>query len=75
VIELNANPQRLDIDWTWIPYCLEKGVMIAINPDAHSKESIHYIKYGVAMARKGGLTKSMCINTKSLAEFHQWVSL
>ena len=75
VIELNANPQRLDIDWTRIPYCLDKGVMIAINPDAHSKESIHYIKYGVAMARKGGLTKSMCINTKSLSEFHQWVSI
>ncbi len=74
VIELNANPQRLDLDWTWIPYCMDKGVMIAVNPDAHSKESVHYIKYGVAAARKGGLTKSMCLNTKSLSEFHQWVT-
>jgi len=72
-IELNANPQRLDIDWTWIPYCLEKDVMIAINPDAHSKESIHYIQYGVAAARKGGLLRSRCLNTKSLSEFRLWL--
>jgi DNA polymerase (family X) len=73
VIELNANPQRLDIDWTHIPYCMEKGVMIAINPDAHSKESIHYIRHGVAAAQKGGLTKAMCLNTMSRAEFEVWV--
>lgn len=74
VMELNANPQRLDIDWTWIPYCMDKGVMIAINPDAHSKESIHYIRYGTAAARKGGLTKDMCLNTKSLSEFMIWLN-
>lgn len=74
VIELNANPQRLDIDWKWIPYCMEKGVMVTINPDAHSKESIHYINYGIAAARKGGLLKSMCLNSKSLLEFDQWLN-
>ena len=74
VMELNANPQRLDIDWSWIPYCLEKGVMISINPDAHSKESIHYIKYGTIVARKGGLTKEMCLNTKSLSEIITWMN-
>jgi len=74
VIELNANPQRLDLDWTWIPYCMERGVQIAINPDAHSKESIHYIRYGVAAARKGSLTSEMCLNTKSLPEFITWLS-
>lgn len=73
VIELNANPQRLDIDWKWIPYCMEKEVLIAINPDAHSKESIHYIRYGTTVARKGGLTPEMCLNTKSLSEFTSWL--
>ena len=74
VIELNANPQRLDLDWTWIPYALDKHVKVSINPDAHSKESIHYIKYGVAAARKGGLTKDMCLNTLNKEAFDLWLS-
>ncbi len=73
-IELNANPQRLDLDWTWIPYALDKHVKVSINPDAHSKESIHYIKYGVAAARKGGLTKDMCLNTLNKEAFDLWLS-
>lgn len=73
VMELNANPQRLDIDWTWVPYCMEKGVKISINPDAHSREAIHYIKYGVAAARKGGLTREMCLNTLSREDFTHWL--
>ena len=73
VIELNANPHRLDLDWEYIDYAIEKGVKIAINPDAHSKEAIHYIKYGVAAARKGGLTKENCLNTMDLASFQDWV--
>ncbi len=68
-IELNANPYRLDLDWTWIPYALEKGVKIAINPDAHSQEGIHHIKFGVASAGKGGLTKEMCVNCLTVEEF------
>ncbi len=68
-IELNANPYRLDLDWTWIPYALEKGVKISINPDAHSKEGIHDIRYGVLAARKGGLTQAMCLNTGNSQDF------
>ncbi len=63
-IELNANPYRLDIDWTWIPYAMEKGVQISINPDAHSTGGINDIKYGVCAARKGGLTANGCWNSK-----------
>ncbi|HMR88071.1 MAG TPA: helix-hairpin-helix domain-containing protein [Saprospiraceae bacterium] len=74
VMELNANPQRLDIDWTWISYCMEKDVLVSINPDAHSKESIHYVKYGVEAARKGGLTKKACLCAKSRYEFDAWLS-
>lgn len=68
-IELNANPHRLDIDWKWIPYCMEKGVLISINPDAHSINGIDDIKYGVASARKGGLRKEFCLNAGSVEIF------
>lgn len=68
-IELNANPYRLDLDWTWIPYATEKGVLISINPDAHSTQGILDIHYGVLAARKGGLTKEQCLNAFSALDF------
>ncbi len=68
VMELNANPWRLDLDWTWIPYCLEKGVMISINPDAHSTQGLLDIKYGVMVARKAGLPRKMTLNALSVDE-------
>lgn len=71
-IELNANPYRLDLDWSWIPYALEKGVLIAVNPDAHSREGIHDIHYGVLSARKGGLTREMCLNCLGVDAFDAW---
>ena len=61
-IELNANPYRLDLDWTWIPYAVERGVKISINPDAHATGGIDDIRYGVLAARKGGLTVGGCWN-------------
>jgi len=67
-IELNAHPYRLDIDWRWIYYCLEKGVKVSINPDAHHKEGFHDMKFGVYAARKGMLTKEMCLNALDLNE-------
>ncbi len=72
-IELNANPYRLDLDWTWIPYALEKGVLISVNPDAHSKEGIHDMHFGVLSARKGGLTAETCLNAKPLVAFEKWL--
>lgn len=68
VMELNANPYRLDIDWIWIDYCLERGVMISINPDAHSTEGLLDIRYGVMMGRKAGLPADMTLNALPLAE-------
>jgi len=68
-IELNANPYRLDLDWTWIEYARKKGVIIAINPDAHSVEGIKDIRFGVNVARKGGLQISECLNTLSAEDF------
>ncbi len=62
-IEMNANPQRLDMDYTWIRKATDKGVMISINPDAHSKHGIHDIRYGVIAARAGGLEKVNTLNS------------
>ncbi|UBM59775.1 PHP domain-containing protein [Marinilongibacter aquaticus] len=71
VMEINASPYRLDIDWRWIPYCMEKGVMLSVNPDAHKIEGFQDMHYGVAVARKGGLTKDMCFNALSLEEIEK----
>lgn len=72
-IELNANPWRLDLDWSWIPYAMEKGVPICINPDAHSKEGVHDIHFGVLSARKGGLTNEACLNTRNTDDFAKFL--
>ena len=73
VIELNAHPYRLDIDWRWIPYCLEKGVMISINPDAHQLKGYHDMYYGTLAARKGLLTKDNCLNAMNLNTFENYL--
>ncbi len=72
-IELNANPYRLDIDWRWIDYCMEKGVWISINPDAHETAGYHDMEFGVISGRKGGLVKSSVLNALSLKEFENWL--
>lgn len=73
IIEINANPYRLDLDFTWIPYALEKGVMISVNPDAHNIDGIGDIHFGVLSARKGGLTKQMTWNCMTLSEIESWL--
>jgi DNA polymerase (family 10) len=72
VIEINANPLRLDLDWRWHQYALDKGVMLSINPDAHRKEGFLDMHYGVIVARKGGLYKEKCLNALSLQEIQQY---
>jgi DNA polymerase (family 10) len=71
-IEINANPNRLDLDWRWIDYALEQGVLISINPDAHSLEGIHDIQYGVYIARKGGLPASRTLNSFGSEQLRQY---
>jgi DNA polymerase (family 10) len=61
-IEINANPYRLDIDWRYIDYAMEKGVMLSINPDAHELDGFLDMYFGTLVARKGGLTKEACLN-------------
>jgi DNA polymerase (family 10) len=68
VIEINANPLRLDLDWRWHQYALEKGIWLSINPDAHRNEGFLDMHYGIIVARKGGLYKEKCLNALSLQE-------
>ncbi len=72
VIEINANPLRLDLDWRWHRYALDKGVLLAINPDAHRKEGFHDMRFGTMVARKGGLTAHKCLNSFSLSEIETY---
>jgi DNA polymerase (family 10) len=73
VIELNAHPRRLDIDWRWIDYAIEKGVLLSIDPDAHLLEGIDDVKYGVLAAQKGGMKKENNLSSFSLKEFEGWL--
>ncbi len=74
VVEINASPYRLDIDWRWIYYAMEKGVLLSINPDAHKMEGFQDMHYGLANARKGGLVKSMTFNAFSLADMELFLA-
>lgn len=62
IIELNANPHRLDMDWRWWPLAKEKGVKCAINPDAHSVRGLQDLAFGIRIARKGWLTRDDVVN-------------
>ncbi len=73
VIELNANPNRLDIDWREIKYALQKNVLISVNPDSHSIVGIDDIKYGVFAAQKAMLTKEQNLSSFSLLAFENYV--
>ncbi len=65
VIEINASPERLDLDWRWIKLALDKGALVSINPDAHSSKAYTNIQYGVNIARKGCVTKEKVLSALS----------
>jgi DNA polymerase (family 10) len=68
LIEINADPHRLDLDWRHWPAARAAGVRTAINPDAHSPRALDVVEYGVYMARKGGLVAADVLNTRPRAE-------
>ena len=74
-IELNASPWRLDLDWRHWRKAAERGLICAINPDAHDTEGLTHVRAGVYAARKGWLTREQVINTRPLAEVQQWLRL
>jgi len=73
IIELNANPWRLDLDWRWWRRAAEKGVLCSINPDAHDVDQLGFAAHGVRIARKGWLTPEQVLNTRSLPEVLSWL--
>ncbi|KAA5533580.1 DNA polymerase/3'-5' exonuclease PolX [Taibaiella lutea] len=74
VIEINAHPRRLDLDWSWLSYAMEQGAMVSIDPDAHSMDGIDLVKYGVLASQKGGLTKERNLSSMGLAEFERFLA-
>lgn len=63
VIEINANPHRLDLDWRLCRYAKTQGVRVSINPDAHATDGLEDVPFGVNVARKGGLSFQDVVNT------------
>ena len=74
IIELNANPFRLDMDWRHWRKAAERGLLCSINPDAHDTAQLAYFRPGVGVARKGWLTKEQVLNTKPLAQVKKWLA-
>lgn len=73
VLEINATPDRLDVPWEMLEACLDFGVKIVINTDAHSSEGLNNMIWGVMTARRGLVPKEQIINTYSLKEFKEWL--
>lgn len=72
VVEINANPYRLDLDWRWHRLALELGVLLSINPDAHSVADLSFTRLGVMQARKGGVGKEKILNCLTMKELAQY---
>ena len=72
VIEINANPRRLDMDWRLWRRAAERGLMCAVNPDAHSTDGLKYYEAGVNVARKGWLTSEQLLNCRDAAGVAKW---
>jgi DNA polymerase (family 10) len=70
-LELNAQPDRLDLDDVAVMAAKQHGVGIVINTDAHSVEELAFMEYGVYQARRGGLEAADVLNTRTLAQFRK----
>ncbi len=75
IIEINANPWRLDLDWRWVNYAIKAGVMLSINPDAHETKGFEDMYYGILVGRKGGLTKEMNFNSLGKDEVEKYFKM
>ena len=71
ILELNASPYRLDIDWRYLKYAKDKGVMISINPDAHAVAGLEEVFFGVNIARKGWQESKDILNTRDVNDIKE----
>lgn len=74
VVEINANPRRLDMDWRLGPRARQLGVLTSINPDAHHPGGYDDIRYGVGTARKAGFTAASVVNTLPADDFARFIA-
>ena len=72
IVEINANPHRLDLDWRYVRDAAELGILIAINPDAHSVTALGHVAFGINMARKAGLEPRQILNTWPVEEVAEY---
>jgi DNA polymerase (family 10) len=74
-VEVNGNPWRLDLDWRWLRRALELGCTFSINPDAHSTGEIaSSTRWGLAIARKGGMPADRVVNALYRDPFAHWLA-
>ena len=67
-LELNATPNRLDLNGTWARRALKLGGRFTISSDAHSTLELEHMQFGVGSARRGWLTAADVLNTRPLEE-------
>ena len=72
-IEVNGNPERLELDWRLCRRAVEQGVLLSIDPDAHSVRELELVSYGLQIARKGWVTAASTLNAKTTAELVDWL--
>jgi DNA polymerase (family X) len=73
-VEINADPHRLDVDWKNARYAAEKGVLVPINPDAHSTGALGNVAWGINVARKAWLSAPQVLNTWDLDELEEFLA-
>jgi len=61
-VEVNCNPNRLELDWRWHQRALKLGCLLSINPDAHSIRELALMRWGIRIARKGRVEKKNVLN-------------
>jgi DNA polymerase (family 10) len=74
VMELNAHPRRLDMDWRWLEDAIERGVLTSIDPDAHAIEGFADTRYGVLVAQKAGVTPRQNLSSFSRQELEVYLA-